>query len=409
MAQSTLVRGHVHGHVSSGFGHVRDVFAEQFARGREIGAACCVYHRGVKVVDLWGGQRSADSEEPWHGNTMVLMFSATKGLAAMAIALAHSRGWLDYDERVCTYWPEFAQHGKEKITVRQLLAHQAGLFAFDEPPTREIVADPDRLAALLARQTPAWAPGTRQAYHAVSLGFYQGEILRRVDPLHRSLGQFFQDEIADPLGLDAYIRLPENIPNERLAPVAIRTPLEMILHTPWRVTLASLQRHSPIYRALVEPKPETWWEDKARIYARNIEVPSGGGVASARGLAGAYNEFATGGRTIGLTGETLSELSAPARPSEHGFFDEGVRCETHFSLGFLKPSPEFPFGSDQSIAAPGAGGCFGFADLRTQVAYGYVHNRMGGTMLDSRDIALRQALAIVINELEGASCVGRST
>ena len=151
---------------------------------------------------------------------MVVVHSATKGLAAMTLAIAHSRGWLDYEERVATYWPEFAQQGKEKITVRQLLAHQAGLFAFDEPVDRSVVADLDRLAAVMARHKPAWEPGTRQAYHALTLGFYEGELMRRVDPRHRTLGQFFQDEIAAPLGEDVYIRLPEEIPNSRLAALA---------------------------------------------------------------------------------------------------------------------------------------------------------------------------------------------
>jgi CubicO group peptidase (beta-lactamase class C family) len=150
---------------------------------------------------------------------MVLVHSATKGFAAMTLALAHFRGWLNYDKTVCTYWPEFAQRGKETITVRQLLGHQAALFAFGEPVDREVVADFDRLALVQARQSPAWQPGTRQAYHAISLGFYEGELLRRIDPLHRSLGQFFQDEIASPLGLDFYIRLPEEIPNSRLATI----------------------------------------------------------------------------------------------------------------------------------------------------------------------------------------------
>ena len=136
---------------------------------------------------------------------MVVVHSTTKGLAAMVLALAHSRRWLDYDQRVCIYWPEFAQNGKEQITVRQLLAHQAGLFAFDEPVDREVVAD------------PAWEPGERQAYHAISLGFYEGELIRRVDPAHRSLGQVFDDEIAKPLGLDFYIRVPESIPETRIA------------------------------------------------------------------------------------------------------------------------------------------------------------------------------------------------
>jgi CubicO group peptidase (beta-lactamase class C family) len=149
---------------------------------------------------------------------MVVVHSTTKGLAAMVLALAHSRGWLDYEERVCAYWPEFAQAGKERITVRQLLAHQAGLFAFDEPVDREVVADLDRLAAIMARQRPAWVagraadhgpaaaglgPGERQAYHAISLGFYESELVRRIDPMHRSLGRVFADEIAAPLGLDS--------------------------------------------------------------------------------------------------------------------------------------------------------------------------------------------------------------
>jgi hypothetical protein len=189
---------------------VRDAFAENFSRRGELGGACCVYHRGEKVVDLWGGVRDRATDEPWREDTMVIVYSSTKGLAAMTLALAHSRGWLDYDERVAAYWPEFARNGKETVTVRQLLAHQAGLFAFDEPVDRSVVADLDRLAAVLARQKPAWPPGTRQAYHAITLGYYEAELLCRIDPRRRSLGQFFQDEIAAPLGLEVYIRLPES-------------------------------------------------------------------------------------------------------------------------------------------------------------------------------------------------------
>src|SRR4051812_24007269 len=218
----------VFGDVSEGFDDVRDAFTENFIRRGELGGACCVYHHGRKVVDLWGGMRNKATGEPWERDTMTIVYSATKGLAAMTLALAHSRGWLDYDEPVCRYWPEFAQQGKERITVRQLLAHQAGLFALDEPITRSLVADFDRLAAVLARQQPVWEPGTRQAYHAITLGFFEGELLRRIDPEHRSLGQFFQDEIALPLGLDVYIRLPESIPNSQLATIARPGFVEML-------------------------------------------------------------------------------------------------------------------------------------------------------------------------------------
>ena len=232
------------------FEGVRAAFAENFARRRELGGACCAYYQGEPVVDIWGGIRDRATGAPWQRDTMVLVYSATKGLAAMTLALAHSRRWLDYDERIATYWPEFAQHGKDRITVRQLLAHQAGLFAFDEPVDRDTVADLDRLAAVMARQTPAWEPGTRQAYHAITLGFYESELLRRVDPKHRSLGQFFEDEIARPLGIDAYIRLPESVPNARLATLSPPSRMEMLLGFPLRLTLDSMNRRSNIYRAL---------------------------------------------------------------------------------------------------------------------------------------------------------------
>src|SRR5688500_18753321 len=165
---------------------------------------------------------------------MVVVHSASKGLAAMTLALAHSRGWLDYEERVCRYWPEFAQDGKEQITVRQLLAHQAGLFAFDERVDREVIAHPDRLAAIMARQRPAWLAGERQAYHAITLGFYQSELLRRVDPAQRTLGRSFADEIAAPLGIDFYLRLPESLSNDRLAPLDPIERWRVIRDMPWR-------------------------------------------------------------------------------------------------------------------------------------------------------------------------------
>src|SRR6188508_2792700 len=251
MLLSTQEKPKIRGFVRPGFEAVREAFAENFSRRNELGAACCVYHNGGKVVDLWGGVRNKMTGEPWQEDTMVVVYSTTKGLAAMTLAVAHSRGWLDYEQRVASYWPEFAQQGKETITVRQLLAHQAGLFAFDEPVDRSVVADLDRLAVVLARQKPAWEPGTRQAYHAITLGFYEGELLRRLDPQHRSLGRFFQDEIAAPLALDAYVRVPDDIPNARLATLAPPNRLEMLLGFPIRLTLDSLNRHSNMYRALI--------------------------------------------------------------------------------------------------------------------------------------------------------------
>ncbi len=172
----------ISGFVKPEFEAVREAFVENFERRNELGAACCVYHQGEKVADLWGGIRDKATVEPWEENTKVLVSSATKGLAGLAMALAHSRGLFDYDERVSKYWPEFAQQSKDKITIRQLLAHQAGLFALDKRVDTRVESDLDRLAVILARQKPSWEPGTRQAYHAITLGFYESELLRRADP-----------------------------------------------------------------------------------------------------------------------------------------------------------------------------------------------------------------------------------
>jgi CubicO group peptidase (beta-lactamase class C family) len=380
----------VHGHVSPAFEPVRDVFADNFLHRRELGAACCAYRGGEPVVDLWGGIRNQQTGEPWEQDTMVIVYSATKGLAAMTLAIAHSRGWLDYEAPVCRYWPEFAQEGKERITIRQLLAHQAGLYTLDVPVDRALIADPNRLAPVLARQKPAWEPGTRQAYHGITLGFYESELLRRIDPRHRTLGQFFQDEIASPLGLDVYIRLPEDIPDTRLATMTRPSRLDLVHGFPLRLAIDAMNSRSKIARAL---RGSELPHDAQRIYARNLEVPSGGAVGTARAIAHAYSVFATSGHELGLRQETLDLLAAPAIPARHGFYDECMHGEAKFSLGFMKPSDAIPFGSSRSFGSPGAGGALGFADPAAGIGYAYVTNRMGTRLAgDPRDIALRDAL-----------------
>jgi CubicO group peptidase (beta-lactamase class C family) len=390
----TVIAPTVEGHVSPGFEAVREAFIDNFHERRELGGACCVYRHGEKVVDLWGGVRNKDTGEPWEQNTMVIVYSATKGIAAMTLAIAHSRGWLDYDERVCTYWPEFAQHGKEHITVRQLLGHQAALFALDEPVDRDVLADPDRLAIVLARQRPAWEPGTRVAYHAITLGYYESELLRRIDPRHRTIGRFFQDEIASPLGLDVYIRLPDRIPNSRLATMTRPTAVDMLLGFPLRLTLEAMNPRSKIVRAL---RGSELPHDPLRIYARGLEIPSGGAVGTARAIAQAYGVFAGNGHELGLRAETLALLAAPAIPPTSGFYDECMKGKVEFSLGFMKPNEVWPFGSPRAFGSPGAGGALGFADPITGVGYAYVTNQMGTRVTcDPRDVAIRDALAKVI-------------
>lgn len=383
----------VHGSVAPGFEAVRDAFIENFTLRHELGAACCVYQDGEKVVDLWGGLRDPASRKPWRENTMAIVHSATKGMAALVMALAHSRRWLDHDERVSRYWPEFAQNGKDHITLRQLLGHQAALFAFDEPVDRDVVADLDRLAAVMERQRPAWEPGELQAYHAITLGFYEGEIIRRVDPKHRTLGRVFADEIAGPLGIDFYIGVPDSIPDEQIAPLEAPGVLKRILGMPLSLTLDAMRPGSVLHRSLVANPGTQFYLDPERVVVRNLEVPSGGGVGTARALARAYGAFASGGAELGLAPDTLAALAAPASPAGKGFFDACFHGDAHFSLGFMKPCETFPFGSPGSYGAPGAGGAMGYADPEAGIGYGYVTSRMGTSLQgDPRDVALRTAL-----------------
>jgi CubicO group peptidase (beta-lactamase class C family) len=373
------------------FEAVKEAFIENFELRDELGAACCIYYQGEKVVDLWGGIRNEATGEPWEEDTMVLVWSTTKGLSALTMALAHSRGLFEYDEPVSKYWPEFAQYGKDKITVRQLMAHQAGLLAFEELGDKDVIADMDRLAEVLARQKPAWEPGTRHGYHALTLGFYQSELLRRVDPKGRSLGQYFQDEIATPLNLDFYIRLPEDIPNSRLAiHRQAKFGFSAMRSVSISFALATMNPRSAIRRALVGTE---FCLDANRVYARNYEVPSGGGVGTARAIAHAYSVFATGGKELGLREGTLLELMAPPKAPLYGLRDEALKMESRYSLGFIKPDPKDAFGSPSSFGMPGTGGSFGFADPKAKIGYGYVLNGLGSSFpIDPRDIALRTAM-----------------
>jgi CubicO group peptidase (beta-lactamase class C family) len=386
------------GFIKPGFEAVREAFVENFEHRKELGAACCVYYRGEKVVDIWGGIRNKTTSEPWEEDTMVIVASATKGLAGLAMALANSRGLFDYDDQISKYWPEFAQHEKSNITIRQLLAHQAGLYALDTHVDIKTESDLDNLAIILARQKPEWKPGTRQAYHAITLGFYESELLRRVDPKHRSLGQFFHEELAIPLGLDFYIGLPEDIPNSRIARVHRALPTKSAaFEAPRRLLLDIPNPRSRINRALWGDLPE----DREHVYPRNVEVPSGGGIGTARGIAKAYGVFAAGGKELELIPRTLKQLMAPAIPPTRGFYDEVLRIDgMQMSLGFMKPSPENPFAHPSSFGMVGFGGNFGFADPEVQIGFAYVANLNGLYFMDPRMNVLRTAMYRSIGETD---------
>ncbi len=398
MAQTVKVPpGLVGGEVDEGYGKVADAFRRNLSSGREVGAAFAVYRDGRKVVDLWGGYRNRTTRQPWQEDTIVNVFSTTKGVASLAVALAASRGLISYDAKVAEYWPEFAQAGKGEITVRQLLAHQAGLSAIKPPLTLQDMADPPAMSAKLAAQAPGWPPGTRHGYHAVTLGWYEGELLRRTDPAGRSLGQFFAEELAEPLGLDFYIGLPASVDRSRVALLDAWSPATMLLHLnslPPRFVTSFLSPFGLSARSLVIAKGITRLDHFNRDELRVVEMPAANGTGTAQSVAKLYGCAATGGSEIGLTPEVLDALKEPAVPPTNGLRDKVLHIESIFSLGFCKPVPICVFGSSaNAFGTPGAGGSFGFADPDTGIGYGYVMNKMGFHLVsDPRELALRNAL-----------------
>ncbi|HEU5260222.1 MAG TPA: serine hydrolase [Gemmatimonadales bacterium] len=391
------VRTPVAGMVAPGFEEVRAEFERNFAERGEIGAAVAAYWRGEKVVDLWGGRRTPDGDAPWKEATMVVVNSTTKGLAAMTLAVANARGWLDYEAPVARYWPEFAQNGKATVTVRQLLGHEAGLVLLDEKLTLEKLRDFDYMARMLARQTPAWPPGTRHGYHTLSIGLYMQELIRRVDPAHRTLGRFFHDEIAVPLDLEFYIGLPPEIPEERVArlrTLSMWRGLMALRYTPPAVTMKMISPGSLLRRSFVgldtDPNDRRYLE---------VEVAAGNGVGTARAIARAYSAFAEGGAELGITPGTLAGITAP--PVMAGALDVVLGVPSYFSLGFLRPGPTVFFGSSpRAFGAPGAGGSFAFADPDARLGYAYVMNKMDFYLEnDPREKALRDAVYRAIARL----------
>ena len=384
------------GDVDEGYGKVADAFRRNLTSGREVGAAFAVYRDGRKVVDLWGGLRNETSQEPWQRDTLVTVFSATKGVASLAIAVAASRGLIDYDAKVADYWPEFAQAGKGAITVRQLLSHQAGLAIIDPPLTFSDLTDPEKMSAKIAAQAPMWPPGTRHGYHALTLGWYESELIRQTDSQRRTIARFFDHEIAGPLDLEFYIGLPAHIEHDRVADLSTptkATALRGAIKMPPRQLLALVNPFGLSKKAiaLADGVKDV---DINSAEIRALEVPAGNGTGTARSLAKLYGVAAAGGAELGLTTDVFEALKAPAVTPTGGVRDFLGKADTLYSLGFNKPTSKWVFGSSSTaFGTPGAGGSFAFADPDTGVGFAYVMNRMGMyPFSDPRELDLRQAL-----------------
>jgi len=378
--------GGVHGHVTGGFEAVAEAFVDNFADRNETGASVCVYVDGEKVVDLWGGCADHKTGEPWREQSATVVFSTTKGAAAICVARLVEAGKLDYDRPVVEYWPEFAAEGKESITVGQLMSHQAGIPYVEPPLPLEDILEIAPVVEALAAQAPIWEPGTAHGYHALTYGWLAGELVRRVDG--RSLGTYFAEEIAEPLGLAFWIGLPESqewrVALLRGAPRPTGADLDLMRRiagpgTTGGNALTMSGAFAPVDG--VDPfrtRP-----------VRASEIPAANGVTNAASVARMY--AATIGEVDGV--RLLNESTVDAARAERVFGpDESLVLPTRFGYGFMLHCDELVLSQDGAFGHYGAGGSLGFADPATGMAFGYVMNQMGGGIAsDPRAVALLQA------------------
>ena len=385
---STTDASTVTGLVEPGFEAVRTAFADNFGAGREVGAALCVHVGGHKVVDLCGGSFDREGTRPYGPDALQLVFSSTKGATAACASLLAQRGLLDLDAPVADYWPQFGQAGKGSLPVRFLLSHQAGLPAIDRALTPEEVQAWDPVIDALAAQAPFWEPGTAHGYHTLTYGYLVGEVVRRVSG--RSLGTFFAEEVAAPLGLEFYIGLPEGL-EPRVSPVVAAPIAGAAGGTPgYSSTL--LARALDMGGAFRDRE----WMNRPAWHA--AEVPGGAGITNATSLSRLY---------AGLVGTVEG---GPARPlltreqmerartvltfgADQVFASVGFALRQHIGLGFWRSGPAAPFGGEGSFGHGGAGGSYGFADPEHGLAVGYVMNKMSaGVLGDPRATGILGAL-----------------
>lgn len=360
----------VNGTVAEGFEPVREAFVRNFETLGDRGAAVAVYRDGQKVVDLWGGTRDVDGTAPWERGTAQVVRSATKGVAAAVLLLLHQRGQLDLDAPVGHYWPEFKARGKERVLVRHVLNHRAGLPVLDRPLTPQEALDPLRGPAAVAAQAPAWEPGTDHGYHALTYGWLLDELVRRVTG--QGTGQWLASQVTGPLGLELWLGLPESETGRvgRVGRVEGAEPTGGLRARPKRSVTEAYEDPASLTRrafAAISPFPDQ--NDPAY---RASALPATNAMATADGLARFYATLI--GDTAGDTRLFTPETVELARTEESAGPDRILVVGTRFGLGYMLHGSASPLLTPGSFGHPGRGGALGFADPETGIAFGYVTN-----------------------------------
>jgi CubicO group peptidase (beta-lactamase class C family) len=394
----TVEAGTLSGFYDPRFASVAEEFERNYRERDELGASVCVMLDGETVVDLWGGTARADTGAPWNADTLSVVWSSTKGAVSFCTHLLASNGRLDIDAPVAEYWPEYACNGKAETTVKMLLNHQSGLCAVRAPLPVGAYADWDLVVREIEKQAPFFEPGTAHGYEALTYGWLLGEVIRRVTG--QSLGTFFREAVAEPLGIDFWIGLPEEY-EPRTARMILPEPddespfMQAMLDTG---SLQALALGNAGGFLDLDAEGVRGFDTRA---AHAAEIGAAGGMTNGRGLAGLYAPLACGGTLAGVEYVSPDTLARMGAVSSAGGRDVTLLVPMRYSLGFFKSMDnrrgppgvqDSMFLPEAAFGHPGYGGSIGFADPEARVSFGYSMNRMGqGILLNARGQSLIDA------------------
>ena len=370
----------IQGSYEDRFEPVAEALARNLDDGADVGASVAVFIDGEPVVDIWGGYTDAEGTAPWEEDTIVNVFSTTKTMTFVCALVLADRGELDFDAPVAHYWPEFAEAGKRKVLVRHLLGHTAGLSGWEEPLEPEQLADWERCTSLLAGQEPWWEPGTQPGYHAVTQGYLIGEVVRRITD--QSIGRFFADEVAGPLGADFFIGTPPEA-DARIGTLIPPPDASELISSLGELGIRTLS--NPVISG--ELTREEWW--------RRCEIPAANGHGNARSVAAVQSVISCGGEARGTRLLSGAGVEALFREQANGR-DLVLGVPLRYGLGYGLASPTMPM-TPRMCAWGGYGGSLVFNDLERRSTVAYVMNRMeAGLVGDMRGAAIVLALAQVL-------------
>lgn len=373
----------INGFCDEQFERVKNAFVRNFKSDLEVGASFAATINGKFVIDIWAGHADAAKTSPWEQDTIVNVYSTTKVMTVLCTLMLVDRGLLDLDAPVAKYWPEFAQAGKEKLPVRYLFSHTAGLPGFDEKIPIEALYDWDRIINLLAAQKPWWKPGTKSGYHAITHGYLLGELIRRITG--KTVGTFFREEVANPLNADFHIGLPEELDSRvgELIPPEMPDLEKVAEQFNFDVTMAIKTLSNP---------PLTAELSRTRAW-RGAEIPAANGQGNARSVARIISALACGGEVDNVRLLSLETIEKSIEEQSYGP-DLVLILPIRFGLGWGLTSKEMPIGPNpRTFYWGGWGGSLAVVDLDAKLSFSYVMNKMNSNLTgDIRTVRLVRAL-----------------